>query len=387
MKLFIKILGGILATLLLLVLLLHLFNYDYILKGIRVVYLTGHDTAYIDDYPEFANRTIQADTSNASEWPLHTNYNSVKPTQRLNETNEELGTVAFLIIKNDSIWYEEYAEDYGTSSRSNSFSMAKSITVSLLGKAIKDGYIKGLDQPVGEFLPQFNQGEELKLTVGDLASMSSGLNWDENYYNPFSQTAKAYFGENIRTDALDLRVIEEPGTSFKYLSGNTLVLGMVIEKATGKTLSNYLSESFWKPMGMQHDALWQLDSEESGLEKAYCCIASNARDFARFGKLYKDQGAWNGKQLLSPDFVETATHPRFKDSPEYGYGFWLNTYKDKEVFYMWGVLGQYVFVIPEDNLIIVRLGHQLIKAEEGKIYSKDSFIYLDETYKMLENAS
>jgi len=387
MKLFFKILGGIFATLLLVILLLYLFNYDYILKGIRVVYLTGHDTAYIDDYPEFANRTIKADTSNASEWPLHSNYNSVKPTERLNETNEELGTVAFLIIKNDSIWNENYSKDYGTSSRSNSFSMAKSITVSLLGKAIKDGYIKGLDQPVGDFLPDFNKAEELKLTVGDLASMSSGLNWDENYYNPFSQTAKAYFAENIRSDALGLKVVEEPGNSFKYLSGNTLVLGMVIEKATGEKLSNYLSESFWKPMGMQHDALWQLDSEESGLEKAYCCIASNARDFARFGKLYKDQGAWNGKQLLSPDFVKTATHARFKDSPEYGYGFWLNTYKGKDVFYMWGVLGQYVFVIPEDNLIIVRLGHQLIKADEGDIYSKDSFIYLDETYKMLENAS
>ena len=387
MKLFIKILGGFIVTLLLVVVFLYLFNYDYILKGIRVVYLTGHETAYIDDYPEFANRTIKADPSTASAWPLHKKYNSVKPTDRLNETNNELGTVAFLIIKNDSIWYENYSEDYGTSSRSNSFSMAKSITVSLLGKAIMDGYIKSLDQPVGDFLPEFEDGEELKLTVGDLASMSSGLNWDENYYNPFSQTAKAYFGENIRTDALTLKVIEEPGNSFKYLSGNTLVLGMVLEKATGKTLSNYLSESFWKPMGMQHDALWQLDSEQSGLEKAYCCIASNARDFARFGKLYKDHGVWNGKQLLSPDFVYTATHPRFKDSPEYGYGFWLNTYKGKDVFYMWGVLGQYVFVIPEDNLIIVRLGHQLIKADEGDIYSKDSFIYLDETYKMLENAS
>jgi len=387
MKLFLKITGGFLATILFVVILLYIFNYDYILKGIQVVYFQGHKTAYIDDYPEFSNRLIEADSVHSSKWPMHQNYNSVKPTKSLADINEELGTVAFLIIKNDSIWYEEYAEDYGLRSKTNSFSMAKSITVALLGKAIKDGYIKSLDQPVGDFIPEYNKEEQIKLKVGDLASMSSGLDWDENYYNPFSQTAKAYFGEDIRSLASQLKVIEEPGTSFKYLSGNTILLGMVIEKATQMNLSKYLSESFWKPMGMEHDALWQLDSEESGMEKAYCCIASNARDFARFGKLFKNNGKWNDKQLINSQFVNSATKPRFKDSPEYGYGFWLNNYKNKEIFYMRGVLGQYVIVIPEDNLIIVRLGHDLIRREEGEKHPKDFFLYIDETYKMLENAS
>ncbi len=387
MKLFLKIIGGFLATILLVVILLFLFDYDYILKGIQVVYFKGHKTAYIDDYPEFENRVIDADSANASKWPMHEDYNTVKHTEKLKAINEELGTVAFLIIKNDSIWYEDYSEHYGPESKTNSFSMAKSITVALLGKAIMDGYIKSLDQPVGDFLPEFSQGEQIKLSVGDLASMSSGLNWDEDYYNPFSQTARAYFGEDIREDALDLKVIEEPGTAFKYLSGNTILLGILIEKATGQKLANYLSESFWKPMEMQHDALWQLDSEESGMEKAYCCIASNARDFARFGKLFKDHGKWKDIQLLSPDFVETATTARFENSPEYGYGFWLNNYKGKDIFYMRGILGQYVIVIPEDNLIIVRLGHNLIRREEGEKHYKDFFAYIDETYKMLENAS
>jgi CubicO group peptidase (beta-lactamase class C family) len=387
MKLFLKITGGFLATILFVVILLYIFNYDYILKGIQVVYFQGHKTAYIDDYPEFSNRLIEADSVHSSKWPMHQNYNSVKLTKSLADINKELGTVAFLIIKNDSIWYEEYAEDYGLRSKTNSFSMAKSITVALLGKAIKDGYIKSLDQPVGDFIPEYNKEEQIKLKVGDLASMSSGLDWDENYYNPFSQTAKAYFGEDIRRLASQLKVIEEPGTSFKYLSGNTILLGMVIEKATQMNLSKYLSESFWKPMGMEHDALWQLDSEESGMEKAYCCIASNARDFARFGKLFKNNGKWNDKQLINSQFVNSATKPRFKDSPEYGYGFWLNNYKNKEIFYMRGVLGQYVIVIPEDNLIIVRLGHDLIRREEGEKHPKDFFLYIDETYKMLENAS
>ncbi|HSM63323.1 MAG TPA: hypothetical protein VK833_05240, partial [Gillisia sp.] len=142
MKLLLKIIGGFLATILLVVILLFIFNYDYILKGIQVVYLQGHKTAYIDDYPEFPNRIIKADSTVSSSWPLHKNYNEAKPSDRLTDLNEELGTVAFLIIKNDSIWYEDYAEDYGLLSKTNSFSMAKSITVALLGKAIKDGYIK-----------------------------------------------------------------------------------------------------------------------------------------------------------------------------------------------------------------------------------------------------
>jgi CubicO group peptidase (beta-lactamase class C family) len=162
---------------------------------------------------------------------------------------------------------------------------------------------------------------------------------------------------------------------------------MVIEKATGENLSDYLSQNLWKPMNMQHDALWQLDSKESGMEKAYCCIASNARDFARFGKLYKNNGQWNGKQLLSPEFVTQSTQPRFKDSPQYGYGFWLSDYKDKDIFYMRGIHGQYVIVIPEDDLIIVRLGENLIKKDKDEEHAPDFYKYIDETYKMLNDAA
>jgi len=384
MKKIFRFFGFLFALLLLTVLALYIFNYDYILKGIEVVYLTGHKTAYIDDYPEFDNRKIETG-DNYQPWPISKEYNTSQPTEKLNKTNKELGTVAFLIIKNDSIWYEKYANGYNENSLTNSFSMAKSITVSLLGKSIKEGKIKGLDQPVSDFFPEFKDYNGVALTVGDLASMSSGLNWDESYYNPFSQTARAYFGENVRKEILKLKVVETPGSSFKYLSGNTLLLGMIIEKATGVKLSNYLSESFWKPLGMKNDALWQLDSDESGMEKAYCCIASNAKDFARFGKLYKDKGNWNGNQLLDSSFVATATHARFEDSSQYGYGFWLSDYMGKDIFYMRGVLGQYVIVIPEDDVIIVRLGAHLIRREKDENHAPDFFIYIDEAYKMLDH--
>ncbi len=366
--------------------LLYIFDYDYILKGVRVVYGTGHTTAYIDDYPHFDNRTIsKGDTS--IPWALHQHYNTTKSTTRLDSVNIKLGTVAYLIIKNDSIWYEHYAEGYDKHSKTNSFSMAKSIVTMMLGKAIMQGHIKSLDQPIGDFIPEFSKGLAAKATIGDLSSMSSGLNWDEQYYSPFSITAKTYYDTNIREVITGLEVTESPGQKFKYLSGSTQLLAMVIEKATKTTLSNYLQTQFWQPMGMEEDALWELDSEDSGMEKAYCCIASNARDFARFGSLINHKGQFTGKQILPESFVKKATQPRFQKSPMYGYGFWLSNHLDKKSYVMRGILGQYVIGIPEDNLIIVRLGHQRGDFLNDNDFTHDFYIYLEEAYKMLDNAT
>ncbi|MBW2961655.1 serine hydrolase domain-containing protein [Mesonia aestuariivivens] len=378
MKIIKRISIGLLTILIIAVGLLFAFDKAYLLKGIRITYLKGHKTAYIDDYPNFDNRTIAAETPKT--WPLHVNYNAVEATPKLQQTNKELGTIAFLIIKNDSIWYEDYAENYSEDSKTNSFSMAKSITSALLGKAIRDGYIKNLEQSVSDFYPQF----DTRLTVGDLSSMASGLNWKEDYYNPLGMTARSYLDSDIRELILNLKVSEKPGQAFKYLSGNIELLGMVIEKATSKNLSQYLSESFWKPLGMHKNALWQLDSEESGMEKAFCCIASNARDFAKIGQLYAHQGNFKGKQLLDSSFVQKSIEPRFEEAPFYGYGFWLSNFMDKKIFAMRGILGQYVISIPEDDLIIVRLGHQRGKKLEAKNFTEDFYMYIEESYNMLK---
>ena len=151
----------------------------------------------------------------------------------------------------------------------------------------------------------------------------------------------------------------------------------MIEKATGEKLSNYPLEKFWKPLGANNNASWQLDSVAHEMEKAYCCIASNVRNFARFGKLYKDFGEWNGKQILDSSFVQKSIRPRFPDGENYGYGFWLGTYMDKDIFYMRGHLGQYTVVIPEDNIIFVRLGRV---APETTVEP-----FLDAVYEMLAN--
>ncbi|PVW15097.1 serine hydrolase domain-containing protein [Marixanthomonas spongiae] len=379
MKKFFAWLLGIVATI---VLLLYITDYNYILKGLRVVYFTGHTTAFIDDFDYFESDTIPAST-NPQPWPKANDYNTAKATEKLKETNKELGTVAFLIIKNDSIWYENYAEGYSDSSQTNSFSMAKSVVSALLGKAIDEGYIKNLNQPVSDFYPEYkNTG----LTVGDLSSMASGLNWVESYKNPFGVTARAYYDDNLAETILNLKVVDTPGTSFKYSSGDTELLAMVIQKAVGKPLSNYLSESFWQPLGVENPALWQVDDDEHRLVKAYCCIGSNARDFARFGKLYKDFGKWNGNQLLDSAFVAKSIKPRFEESPEYGYGFWLNKHEGKDVFAMRGMLGQYVIVVPEDDVIIVRLGHHRAKKEDDP-FTKDFYTYMEEAYRMLNKDS
>lgn len=379
MKVIRQVLKWVIGLLLLIFVLLYIFDATYILKGIRVVYFTGHKTAFIDDYPYFDNRTIE----NKTVQPWKEKESNIKPTGRLKDTYDEYGTIAYLIIKNGKIVYEDYAEDYSKDSKTNSFSMAKSITSVLLFKAIQDGFIKSLDQPITDFYPDFKGEFADQTTVGDLASMASGLNWEEHYYSPFSMTAKAYYDDNISELIESLAIDEKPGENFKYLSGNTQLLGMIITKAVGKNLSEYLSQSIWKPLGMKDTAYWQLDGIDNGMEKTYCCIASNARDFAKIGQLFSQNGQWNGEQIIKPKFVEKATKARFKDSP-YGYGFWISDYKNKHIFSMRGILGQYVISIPEDDLVVVRLGH---KRDEEKVneFPKDFYIYIDEAYQMLKN--
>lgn len=263
--------------------------------------------------------------------------------------------------------------------------MAKSYVCGLLGKAIMEGYIKNLEQPVSDFFPQYSEGLSSKVTVGDLASMASGSSWIEDYYWPINITAKAYYGKELEETILGLATVKTPGQSFEYSSGDTQLLAMVIEKATDKKLYNYLSESFWIPLESENDALWQVDSEDTDHVKAYCCIASNAKDFARFGKLYKDHGKWKGQQILDSTYVAKSIQPRFKDSPEYGYGFWLQKRDGKSFFMMEGHLGQCVVVVPDDNLIVVRLGRG--KESFGRNpYNGDITIYIDEAYKMIADA-
>ena len=356
---------------------LYVSGYSWFLEGIAKIYLTGHTTNYLSDYEVFDNRIIHA-SKTSKRWDFHEKYNKITSSKILEDYNSKNHTVAYLIIKNDSILFEKYYDGYSFESKSNSNSMAKSFVSALLNKAVQDGYINSIRQPVIDFFPSLKGPFSKKVTLEDLTSMSSGLDWQEEYYSPFSVTASAYFIDDLSSVILNQKIIEEPGKKYEYLSGATQLLGMVISKATGKSLSDYLYESIWDPLGMEQEALWQLDSKKNGMEKAFCCIASNARDFAKFGKLYKDYGKWNNQIIIDSSYVVKSISPRFKESTEYGYGFWLGKWNENKVFWMQGHLGQYVFVIPEENVIVVRLGHR-----KGERNGRDYFTYLDEAFKIL----
>jgi len=375
-----KIFIRFILTIVLIVGLLYAFGYGYILKASSIIYANGHVTGFIDDYRFFPTRIVEKGTT--QEWVLHQDYNKIAATDRLLEEHKKMKTVAFLIIKNDSLWHESYYEGYHKDSLSNSFSMAKSITEALLGKAVKEGYIN-MDDRVKKYFPDIQGNFADEVTVADLASMSSGSDWNEDYYNPFRITTEAYFSNDLNKLMLDdVRYDDKPGERFHYLSGDTQMMGMIVAKATGMTLSEFMSESFWKPMGMRQDALWTLDQED-GVEKSFCCVNSNARDFAKFGKLYTHLGNWEGNQILDTAYVKKSMTPRKNMAKHYGYSWWLSDYKGKEIAYMRGVLGQYVIIIPEDNIVIVRLGKKRRFIPNGTAHADDFYTYVDEAYEML----
>jgi CubicO group peptidase (beta-lactamase class C family) len=376
-----KWLGIILASLIIVVVIyLYASGKDFLIKGVYVTYLHGHKTAYLDDYKHFDNHIVEIGTP--QPWNISKKYNSVEATDSLRTIHQNTKSIAYMIIHQDSIWFEEYFDGYSDSSRSNSFSMAKSMVSALLGKALETGQVKSINQKVIDFVPELTGPYADSLKLVDLVSMSSGMKWDESYYDPFSITTRLYFDKDIVRTLEQMPIDSPPGQSFNYKSGDTQVLGIALQRATNKTLSELLSEYFWKPMGAEHPALWQVDSKKYGIEKAYCCVASNARDFARFGKLYLQHGKWNGVPLLDSSYVQKSVVNTFSDSPQYGYGWWIGKYHEKDYFYMDGHLGQYVIVIPEDDLIIVRLGHG-IDGKPRTDLSSAFYNFIDQAYVML----
>lgn len=339
----------------------------------------------IDDYKIFENRKVRAE--NYQPWAAAENQKKI-PEKQLNKM-ADYEPVAFIIVQNDTIISERYWEDYGPDSYSNLFSSTKSVISLLVGIANEEGYIDSLNQSIGDFLPEYSKGKKADISIKDLLTMSSGLNWDESYGSLFSTTTQAYYGKDIKKLVMDLDVIEKPGESFKYLSGNTQILGVLLTEATGMSLAEFAGKHLWTPLGAKHDALWSLD-REGGMEKAYCCFNSNARDIARIGKLVLDSGKNSGKQVVSQKYILDATNPagylvdeNGEENDFYGYHWWLLNYKGKTVKYARGILGQYIFVIPEYEAVVVRLGH--LRSEEYKDHHpKDVFIYLDTAFDMLD---
>jgi CubicO group peptidase (beta-lactamase class C family) len=343
------------------------------------------------DHEKFPARTIHngPSVSRFDKLPADNRYASqIEAIARDTNNGESLeeyldasGTTAFLVIHDDRLLYERYFDGYDESSIHTSFSMAKSFASALVGIAIDEGHINSVNEPITNYIPELLEKDERfeSITIRHLLTMSSGIKYEEGGDLPWSEEAddtKTYYATDLRKLALENSRIEgKPGEYFEYNNYNPLLIGMILERATGMSVSRYLQQKLWKPMGMEADGSWSLDSTENGFEKMESGVNARARDFARFGMLFAEEGNWEGRQLISRGWVEESTRADTSTDPsqDYQYFWWVNTPEGESYhFSARGNYGQYIYVAPEKDLVIVRLGKE--EGEQGYDY----WIYLFE---------
>lgn len=352
-----------------------------------------YGVADINDGEKFDAVAIQNDTTKQFHFFESTKKNRFHPPSYLKRNSiadfdkftSHKKTVAFLVIKNDTIIYENYAKKYNKEALLPSFSVSKSFVSALIGIAVQEGYIKNIDEPITNYLPQLKDENLKKVTIRNVLDMQAGFKFGENYYNPFSEVAKYYYGRDLKKFITKLKAKDTPGKKFKYQSVNTQVLSFIIENATKKPIHQYLEEKLWQPMQMEYPATWNVD--DKGTIKAFCCINSTARDFAKLGRLYNQHGNWNGQQLISKNWVDSTLYFN-KDLNDFAYSnHWWHTvnelpYSDSALAHLTqpytikknrkgnptsiifpsgdsfarGVLGQHIYINPKKNIIIVRMG-------------------------------
>jgi CubicO group peptidase (beta-lactamase class C family) len=301
-------------------------------------------------------------------------------------------TYAFLVIRNDSLLYEKYMGDWKEDQLFPSYSVAKSFTSALVGIALGEGKIKSLDEPITNYLPELLKSDDRFrfVTIQHILDMRSGIKFNENYPNIFADVWKMGFSIDLAEYIKHLKIEKPSGGKFQYKSVNSQLLGMVVERAVGKPLSTYLSEKIWQPLGMESTALWHVDDKKKETIRGFCCINAIARDFAKFGSLYLHKGNWQGQQVIPESWVAAVSSPNVLIANGfYKNQWWMNrrfaqfndsisaeserlktngsVFKTENQRYVVvppkmkayiakGILGQYIYVNPETNVVIVRLG-------------------------------
>ena len=363
------------------ILAVYISGYNYLFKGVRLTYLRGETSSTIDDGEYFPSKIISK--AQPKPWPTDINYNKKPLSPALEKHLKDTESVSFLVIQNGKLLQERYWDDYKKNTASNSFSMAKTVSVLLLGKAIDDGRIASINQPISTFYPEYSEKEFGKnLTLGNLASMEAGLDWDEDYKNPFKPNAQAYYGFSLADIIFKRNLKQNPGEKFEYQSGATLLLGFAIGKAVGMPLADYTSVKLWKPLGMEQNAEWTTD--ELGVEKTFCCIQSNARDFAKLGSLLLNGGKFENVPLIDEKFVSQMITPTQNSNGVYGMGVWTNYDSKIHHYYLRGLYGQYVIVVPEYDMIIVRFGNKEGEQKDAKNRPAEVNFYINEALKLTE---
>ncbi len=266
-----------------------------------------------------------------------------------------------IIIQDGKIRFEKYALDYDAKGRWTSFSVAKSFTSTLVGAALKDGFIKSLEDKVTVYIPDLKGSAYDDVSVRQLLTMTSGVAWKEDYTDPKSDVAlfnthKAEPGIDVTVSYMRKLKREAPaGSKWVYKTGETNLIGVLVSSATKKTLSAYLSEKVWKPYGMEQDAIWMLGN--TGHEISGCCLSATLRDYARLGLFISGGGMVGGKSIFPDDWLAQATTKQADiETPGKGYGFQWWTYDDKS-FAAQGIFGQGIFIDPARKLVIASNGN------------------------------
>jgi CubicO group peptidase (beta-lactamase class C family) len=288
-------------------------------------------------------------------------------------------TTAFLIVRDGVLVTEWYAEDRDPDALHNSFSVTKSVMSTTIGMAIEDGHISSINDPITDYVPELLQQDPRfgDITLRHLITMTSGIAYDEEGRSPYADEVNTYFGTDLRRSAITNPIIvEEPGQTWLYNNYNPQLLGMALERATGMTISEYMSQSWWGPMGAEGDASWSVDSFYNRFEQSAHGFNARPRDLARFGLMFANEGVVDGEQVVPRDWVDEATAPTNvsigdNDFLEQNYNYFWWVLPDGRYFAQ-GHRGQYVFVSPDDNTVIVRMGRDEGSTDWPSLLSKFS---------------
>jgi CubicO group peptidase (beta-lactamase class C family) len=271
-------------------------------------------------------------------------------------------TAAFLIVRGDTLLYEGYFNGSGHDATQTSMSVAKSVLSTLVAIAVGEGRIGSVDDPITRYVPELADRDRRfeKITLRHLLSMTSGLRYEEGG-GPWGDDTATYYAPDLRALALhETEVAEEPGRRFHYNNFNPLLVGLALERATGMPVASYLEAKLWRPLGMEADGSWSLDSQASGFEKMESGLNARAADFARFGLLFTRDGAFRGRQLVPASWVRDPTlmPTRVAAAPARSYQFfwWVQDDRSPPALFARGKYGQHIYVVPDQDLVLVRFG-------------------------------
>lgn len=349
----------------------------YIYKGVKETYLSGKSGPGIYDSLVFPVRSANPDKQSVP-WIVSSNQKTLnqEEVKKLNDIN----TTSFLIIQDNEIILEKYFGSHDANTKSNSFSAAKSFIGLSIGIAVDHGFIKSLDDTITNYLP-FSMKGAGNITIRHLLAMSSDINWSESGSNPLSDNAWAYYGSDLSHVIQRVSFGKRPGTEFEYASGNSQLLGFILQEATGLTPTAFVEKYIWSKLGTESRLSWSLDSDD-GMEKAFCCIYATTRDYARFGQLILNEGEYKNEQIISNAMMKELSKPLLNDTPQYGLHFWILNNPENPTVYARGILGQYIIAIPSMNMVIVRTGHErkekypMKKNDYRSLHPKDLFTYI-----------